>query len=143
MSRRSTRIHYLHRRHSAVAEDSNGGNVETSNINNKRNVEINGYSNMDVEPVNNSPEHIDGGNEATTITNYHDCRRQASVLTPTNTNYRSSTRPCSTSNNDNVVTPTNGNYTTPNSDIRTIVCSVEWQNRGALHTYRIFSPNQQ
>ena len=27
---------------------------------------------MDVEPVNNSLEHIDGGNEATTITNYHD-----------------------------------------------------------------------
>ena len=59
---------------------------------------------MDVEALNNSPEHIDGRNEATTITNNDDCRRQASVLTQTNTNYRSSRHCRSTNNNDNVVT---------------------------------------
>ena len=68
MSRHSTCIRDLHQCHSAVAENSNGGNVETSNINNKRNVGTNGYTNMDVEPVNNSPEHINGENKAITIT---------------------------------------------------------------------------
>ena len=80
MTRRSTRIHDLQRRHSAVAEDGNGVNVETSNSDNERNVVTNVYTNMDVDPVNNSPEHINGGNAATTITNYHDRRRPASVL---------------------------------------------------------------
>ena len=143
MSRGSTHIRSQNQRHYAAAEDGDGGNVETSNVMNERNARNNGYANMDVEAMNNSPEHIDGGNEATTITNNDDRRRQASVLTPTNTNYRSSRRRRSTNNNDNVVTPTNGNYTTPNSDIGTIVCCVKWQNRGALHTHRIFSSNQQ
>ena len=143
MSRRSTHIRSLHRRHYTAAEDGDGGNVQTSNVMKERNVRNNGYTNMDVESVNNSPEHIDEGNEATTITNNDDRRRKASALTPTNTNYRSSRRRCSTTNNDNIVTPTNGNYTSTNTDIRTIVCHVEWQYRGALHTHRIFSPNQQ
>ena len=54
-----------------VAEDSHGGDVE-SNSNKERNVVTNVYTNMDVDPVNNSSEHIDGGNKATTITNFHD-----------------------------------------------------------------------
>ena len=120
MSRRSTRIRDLQRRHSAVAEDGNGVNVETSNSNNERNVATNVYTNMEVDPVNNSPEHIYGGNTATTITNYHDRRRPASVLTPANTNRRSSRRRRSSNNNDNVVTPANNIYTTPNSNIRSI-----------------------
>ena len=90
MTRRSTRIRDLQERRSAGAEDCNGVNVETSNSNNERNVATNVYTNMDVDPVNNSPEHINGGNAATTITNYHDHRRPASVLTPANTNRRSS-----------------------------------------------------
>ena len=64
MTRRSARIRDLQRRHSAVAEDGNGVNVETSNSNNERNVATNVYTNMDVDPVNNSPEHINGGNAA-------------------------------------------------------------------------------
>lgn len=67
-----------------------------------------------------SRHHIDGRNEATTIINYHDCRRPASVLTLTNTNYRSSRHHCSTNNNDNIVTPANTNYTTPNINISSI-----------------------
>ena len=120
MPRRSTRIHDLQRPHSAVAEDGNGVNVETSNSNNERNVATNVYTNMHVDPVNNSPEHINGGNTATTITNYHDRRRPASVLTPANTNRRSSRRRHSSNSNDNVVTPANNNYTTPNSTVRSI-----------------------
>ena len=120
MPRRSTRIRDLQQRHSAGAEDGNGVNVETSSSNNERNVATNVYTNMDVEPVNNSPEHIIGGNTATTITNYHDRRRPASVLTPANTIRRSTRRHRSSNNNDNVVTPANTNYITPNSDIRSI-----------------------
>ena len=74
-------------------------NVETSNSNNERNVATNVYTNMDVEPVNNSPEHIIGGNTATTITNYHDRRRPASVLTPANTIRRSTRRRRFSNNN--------------------------------------------
>ena len=81
----------------------------------------NEYTNMDVEPVNNSPEYVDVGNQVITITNFHNCRRQASVLTPANTNCRSTRcRCCTTNNNDNVLSPANSNYTTPNSNIRSI-----------------------
>ena len=120
MPRRSTRIRDLQQRHSAGAEDGNGVNVETSSSNNERNVATNVYTNMDVEPVNNSPEHIIGGNTATTITNYHDRRRPASVLTPANTIRRSTRRRRFSNNNDNVITPANNDYTTPNSTIRSI-----------------------
>ena len=58
MPRRSTRIRDLQQRHSAVTGDGNGVNVETSSSNNERNVATNVYTNMDVEPVNNSPERI-------------------------------------------------------------------------------------
>ena len=44
---------------------------------------------MEAEPANNSPEHIDVGNQAISITNSHNHRRQAGVLTPENTNHRS------------------------------------------------------
>ena len=44
MSRRSTRICDLHQRHSAVAEDSDEGNVETSISDNKRNIVTNVYT---------------------------------------------------------------------------------------------------
>ena len=53
MSRRSTRIRDLQRCHSAVAEDGDEGNVETSNSNNERNVATNVNTNMDVDLVNN------------------------------------------------------------------------------------------
>ena len=75
---------------------------------------------MDVEPVNNSPEHIDMGNQAITITNSHNQRRQADVLTPTNANCISIKCCCPTSNNDNAVTPTKSYYTRPNSNIHSI-----------------------
>ena len=80
MSRCSTRICGLHWRHSVVAEDSNGEKIAISKIDNERNVATNVYTNMDVESVNNSPEHIDGENEATTITKYHGWNRIVSQL---------------------------------------------------------------
>ena len=54
-------------------------NVETNNINNKTNKLTNGYTNMEAEPANNSPEHIDVGNQAISITNSHNHRRQTGV----------------------------------------------------------------
>ena len=45
--------------------------------------------NMEAEPAINSPEHIDVGNQAISITKSHNCRRQTDVLIPANTNHRS------------------------------------------------------
>ena len=64
-------------------------NVETNNINNKTNKLTNRYTNMEAEPANNSPKHIDVGNQAISITKSNNCRRQADVLTLANTNHRS------------------------------------------------------